>query len=185
MEDLQIIELFFARDQQAITELDIKYGSECHRLSYHILNDHQDAEECVNDAYLGTWNAIPPHRPNPLLRFVCKIVRNLSIKRYHANTAVKRNSCYDVALSEVEQEVFSPDTAETGLEAKELALVIESFLDTLSAENRVIFMRRYWFADPYDEIARRVGMTEKNVSVRLVRLRRQLREYLLNEGVSA
>ena len=185
MEDTQIIELFFARDQQAITELDAKYGGVCHKLSYQILNNQLDAEECVNDAYLGTWNAIPPQRPNPLLTFLCKIVRNLSIKRYHANTAVKRNSLYDVALSEVGRDVMAPDTVEGEVEAKALARFIEAFLDSLSIKNRVIFMRRYWFSDSYEEIAQRVGLTEKNVSVRLTRLRRQLKEYLVKEGVLA
>lgn len=185
MEDAQIIELFFARDQQAIAELDVKYGSVCRKLSCQILRNALDAEECVNDAYLGAWNAIPPARPCPLLTFLCKIVRNLSIKRYHANTAARRNSLYDVALSEVERDVMAPETAEDAAEAKALARLIELFLDSLSAENRVIFMRRYWFSDSYEEIARRVGLSEKNVSVRLTRLRRQLREYLTREGVFA
>lgn len=178
MKDVQIIELFFARSEQAITELDTKYGGGCRQLSYQILNDRNDAEECVNDAYLGTWNAIPPQRPSPLRAFLYRIVRNLSIKRYHANTAIKRNSTYDVALSEVENDVFAPDTVEGKVEAKELARMIEGFLDSLSTENRVIFMRRYWFSDSYEEIAQRVGLTEKNVSVRLTRLRKQLRSYL-------
>lgn len=183
MEDEQIIELFFARNQQAITELDTKYGSVCYKLSYQILNNQLDTEECVNDAYLGTWNAIPPQRPNPLLTFLCKIVRNLSIKRYHANTAIKRNSTYGMALREVEHDVTAPDTVEDEVEAKALARLIEAFLDSLSLENRVIFMRRYWFSDSYEEIARRVGITEKNVSVRLTRLRKQLKEHLQKEGV--
>lgn len=183
MEDEQIIELFFARNQQAITELAAKYGSVCYKLSYQILNNQLDAEECVNDAYLGTWNAIPPARPNPLRAFLCKIVRNLSIKRYHANTAIKRNSTYGVALREFEQEVTAPDTVEGEVEAKALARLIEAFLDSLTVENRVIFMRRYWFSDSYEEIAQRVGLTEKNVSVRLTRLRKQLKEHLQKEGV--
>lgn len=183
LEDEQIIELFFARNQQAITELAAKYGSVCYKLSYQILNNQLDAEECVNDAYLGTWNAIPPARPNPLRAFLCKIVRNLSIKRYHANTAIKRNSIYGVALREFGQEVTAPDTVEGEVEAKALARLIEAFLDSLTVENRVIFMRRYWFSDSYEEIARRVGITEKNVSVRLTRLRKQLKEHLQKEGV--
>lgn len=185
MEDSQIIELFFARDQQAIKELDAKYGGVCHKLSYQILQNPLDVEECVNDAYLGTWNNIPPERPNPLLTFLCRIVRNLSIKRYHANTAIKRNSRYDVALSEVEQDIMAPDTVEDEAEVKALARLIEMFLDSLSTENRVIFMRRYWFSDSYEDIALRVGLSEKNVSVRLSRLRRQLRAYLTKEGVLA
>lgn len=183
MEDEKIIELFFARSEQAIKELDTKYGKTCHKLSYNILHNDLDAEECVNDAYLGTWNAIPPQRPNPLLTFLCKIVRNLSITRHHANTAMKRNSTYDVALEEIEGCLSSTVTIEKELEIKELALIIENFLDTLSVENRVIFMRRYWFSDTYSDIAQRVGLTEKNVSVRLTRTRKQMREYLLERGV--
>ena len=110
MDDPAIIALFFDRSKQAIAELDRKYGKTCHSISYNILNNTQDAEECVNDAYLGTWNAIPPRRPNPLLTFLCKIVRNLSIMRYHANTAMKRNSSYDVALDELKDTLSSPTT---------------------------------------------------------------------------
>lgn len=80
--DENIIELFFARSEQGIRELDTKYGKDCHNLSYHIVGSRQDAEECVNDAYLGAWNAIPPARPNPLLTYICKIVRNISLKIY-------------------------------------------------------------------------------------------------------
>lgn len=183
MEDVKIIELFFARSETAIAELDIKYGKTCHKLSYNILHNRQDAEECVNDAYLGTWNAIPPERPNPLLTFLCKIVRNISIKRYEANTAVKRNSTYDVAMSEVANYILSPDNVEAEIETKALARMIENFLDTLTTENRVIFMRRYWFSDTYADIAEYIGITEKNVSVRLTRTRKQMREYLLERGV--
>lgn len=183
MDDESIIDLFFARSEQAIKELDSKYGKVCHRLSYNILHNDLDAEECVNDAYLGTWNAIPPQRPNPLLTFLCKIVRNLSIMRHHTNTAMKRNSIYDVALDEIEDCLSSPETVEKELETKELARNIESFLDTLTEENRVIFMRRYWFSDSYADIAERVGMTEKNVSVRLTRTRKQMRDYLIERGV--
>lgn len=185
MEDEKIIDLFFGRSEQAIHELDTKYGKVCHKLSYNILQNKQDAEECVNDAYLGTWNAIPPQRPNPLLTFLCKIVRNLSIMRHHANTAMKRNSTYEVALEELEGVLSSPATVEAEHDAKELVHIIESFLDTLTAENRVIFLRRYWFSDTYADIAERVGLTEKNISVRLTRTRKQLREYLLERDVLA
>ena len=155
----------------------------CQNISYNILNNRQDAEECVNDAYLGTWNAIPPQRPNPLLTFVCKIVRNLSIMRYRANKAMKRNSTYDVSMNEIEECIAAPEDVEKALDAKALARMIEGFLDTLTEENRVIFMRRYWFSDTYAQIAERVGMTEKNVSVRLTRVRKQMREYLTEREV--
>ena len=178
MEDEKIIDLFFARSELAIEELDGKYGKVCHSISYNILNNNLDAEECVNDAYLGTWNAIPPQRPNPLLAFVCKIVRRYSIMRHRANTAMKRNGAYDVALDELEECIASPTTVESAMDRKELARIIGSFLDTLTTENRVIFVRRYWFSDNYADIAERVGMTEKNVSVRLTRVRKQMRKYL-------
>lgn len=183
MEDEKIIELFFTRSETAIRELDSKYGKVCYSISYNILNNNLDAEECVNDAYLGTWNAIPPQKPNPLLAFVCKIVRNVSIMRHRTNTAMKRNSSFEVAMSEIEQCIASPETVEEALEAKSLARIIERFLDTLTEENRVIFMRRYWFNDTYAQISERVGMNEKNVSVRLTRTRKQLREYLREREV--
>ena len=183
MLDEQIIELFFNRSGNAIDELDKKYGKVLHKLSYNILNDRLDVEECLNDSYLGVWNTIPPERPNPLLTYVCKIVRNISLKRYHSKTALKRNSTYDIAMSEVENYILAPNSVESEIEAKELAALIENFLDTLSVENRVIFMRRYWFSDTYKEIADRVGMTEKMVSMRLTRIRRKMREFLLAREV--
>ena len=183
MEDEKIIELFFARSETAIRELDSKYGKVCYSISYNILNNNLDAEECVNDAYLGTWNAIPPQRPNPLLAFVCKIVRNVSIMRHRTNNAMKRNSSYDIAMSEIEHCIVAPESVEATLEAKALARSIERFLDTLTEENRVIFMRRYWFSDSYADISKLTGFTEKNISVRLTRIRSNLRNYLIKEGV--
>ena len=145
----------------------------------------RDAEECVNDAYLGTWTANPPQRPDPLLTFLCRIVRNLSIMRYHANTATKRNSAYDIALGELENCLSSGITVVVEVERKLLVQTIEDFLDTLSRDSRVIFMRRYWFSDSYAEIAKQVGISEKTVSVRLTRIRNQLREHLTKEGMLA
>ena len=98
MNDSEIIDLFYMRSERAIMELAAKYGNVCNKVAKNILNNILDAEECVNDAYLGAWNTIPPQNPNPLLTYICRIVRNLSIKKYHANTSVKRNSFYDAAL---------------------------------------------------------------------------------------
>ena len=183
MDDNAIIELFFNRSEQAIRELDGKYGKVCHSLSYNILHSSQAAEECVNDAYLGTWNAIPPAQPNPLLAFLCRIVRNLSLMRYHADRAAKRGGgSYTVALEELEGCLASPQTVERDMEEQELVRLIEDFLDTLSTENRVLLMRRYWFSDSYGEIAARTGLSEKNVSVRLTRIRKQLRNYFEERG---
>ncbi len=183
MEDEKIVALFFQRSEQAIRELDIKYGKVLHKLSYNIVNDREDAEECVSDAYLGAWNAISPEKPSPLLTYVCKIVRNLSLKLYNKKTAAKRNSIYTVAVQEIEDCLSDGNTVEDEMEPKELARIIEGFLDTLSAENRVIFMRRYWFSDSCKDIARRVGLTEKNISVRLSRIRQKMKEYLMEKEV--
>ena len=169
IDDEKIIEMFFGRSEQGIRELDIKYGKVCHNLSYHIVGSRQDAEECVNDAYLGAWNAIPPARPNPLLSYLVKIVRNISLKIYWRKEAAKRSSHYTIALEEIE--------------AKELARIIESFLDTLTTENRVIFMRRYWFSDSYKDIAEFMGLSEKNISVRLTRIREKMKQYLIEREV--
>lgn len=182
MEDERIIELFFERSEQAINELHDKYGKVCYNLSFSILNNGLDAEECVNDSYFSAWNVIPPEKPRLLLAFICKIVRNISMKRYYEKTAVKRNSAYDITMSEVENYLLSPNNVEEEIEAKELVHIIENFLDTLTIENRVIFMRRYWFSDTYEDIARRVGITEKNVSVRLSRIRKQMKKYLTKEA---
>lgn len=151
IDDEKIIELFFERSEQAIRELDIKYGKICHNLSYNIVNSRQDAEECVNDAYLGAWNAIPPVRPNPLLSYIVKIVRNISLKIYWRKEAAKRSGHYTIALEEIEGCIADQKTVEDEIEARELARIIEAFLDTLTVKERVIFMRRYAYADTYAE----------------------------------
>ncbi len=183
MDDIKIIELFFERSELAIQELDHKYGKICHHFAYQILSSREDAEECVNDAYLGAWNTIPPARPDPLLSYILKIVRNLSIKAYWKKEAAMRNSHYTVALEEIEDCIADRKTVEDEISAKELAHVIEEFLETLSSENRVIFMRRYWFSDSYGDIADITGISEKNVSVRLTRIRSKLKKYLMERGV--
>ena len=159
--DEEIIDLFFERSEQAIRELDIKYGKICHNLSYNIVNSRRDAEECVNDAYLGAWNAIPPTRPEPLLSYIVKIVRNVSLKIYYRKEAAKRNSTYTVAMQEIEACIADQKTVEDEVEARELARIIESFLDTLTTKERIIFMRRYAYIDTYADIAKRMRISEK------------------------
>ena len=183
MEDEKIIEMFFDRSEQAIRELDMKYGKTCRSLSYNIVNSREDAEECVSDAYLGAWNAIPPARPDPLLSYIVKIVRNISLKIYWRKEAAKRSGHYTAAMEEIEACIAGPSTVESEIEAKELARIIGEFLDTLTPENRVIFMRRYWFADSCRDIAGLVGLTEKNISVRLTRIREKMRRYLMEREV--
>ena len=183
IQDGEIIKLFFERSEQAIRELETKYGHACFKLSFNILGNRQDAEECVNDAYLGVWNAIPPAKPDPLLSYVLKIVRNLSLKKYWKERAEKRNSAYTISIHEIELFIATPNTTESEIDARELAKMIEEFLDMQTTENRVIFMRRYWFSDSYKDIANQIGLSEKAVSVRLTRIRRNLRELLIQKEV--
>ena len=184
VDDSKIIELFYERSEQAIIELSKKYGTVCTKVANNILNDVRDTEECVNDAYLGAWNTIPPQNPNPLLSYVCRIVRNLAIKRYHTNTAAKRNSIYDIALDELENCIPATNSVEDEFNAGETALIIDRFLATLDKENRVMFVRRYWHSDSIADLAELFHMSNHNISVRLSRTREKLRNYLIQEGVS-
>ena len=178
MEDREIVDLYWQRSDLAISETDKKYGRYCRTIAMNICGTKEDAEECVNDAYLGVWNTIPPKRPNPLFAYVAKVVRNQSLKRYHHNTAAKRNSHYDVAMEEIEECLSSAASVEDEIAAAELTEALNSFLASLGEADRVLFLRRYWFSDPYAQIAERLGISEKNVSVRLTRLRGRLRDYL-------
>lgn len=185
MTDAEIISLFFERSEQAITELAKKHGNAVARVSRNILGNEQDAEECVNDTYLGTWNAIPPHKPSPLRTFVCKIARNLATMKYHANTAEKRNSHYDVALDELEECLSESGSVEEEYDARELSEAINAFLSTLKYTDRFIFVRRYWYSDSPEDIAKMANSTANSVTVRLCRLREKLRYYLMKEGLLA
>jgi len=183
LDDKKIIELFCERKEQAIVELSKKYGLVCRKVASNILNDTRDTEECINDAYLGAWNTIPPQAPNPLLSYICRIVRNLAINRYHANSAKKRNSVYDISLEELDNCFPLDFSVESHLEAVEIAQLINQFLGTLEMENRIMFVRRYWYSDSIEDIAKLFGVSKNNVSVRLSRTREKLRKYLMKEGV--
>lgn len=183
MEDAEIIRLLFARSEQALAELAQKYGALCGALARNILGSDQDAEECVNDAWLAAWNAIPPEQPNPLQAYLCRLTRNIAITRYHAGRAAKRDSRYDVALDELEGCLAGRRTVEGELEAKELAQAVGRFLDGLEEEQRKLFVRRYWYADSVAELGRATGAGSAAVSARLFRLRRKLKRYLKQEGI--
>ncbi len=183
MTDTEIIGLFFERSEQAITELDKKHGSAVARVARNILGNEQDTEECVNDTYLGTWNAIPPNRPSPLRTFVCRIARNLATKKFHSNTAAIRNSQYDLALDELEEVLSGGDSVEESYEAKELSAAINGFLAALNPSDRFLFIRRYWYSDPVKDIAEMADSTTNSVTVRLFRIREKLRLYLEKEGL--
>ena len=185
VEDSRIIGLFFERSEQAIEALDRKYGAAVRRTAANILNDRLDVEECVNDTWLRVWNSIPPQKPNPLASYVCRIARNLAVNRYHANRAEKRNSAYDLVLDEMAECLPSGVDIETEYDAKEFSAAINRFLAALSPEDRVLFVRRYWYADSVAELAAALGGSANRISVRLFRLREKLRNTLVKEGFLA
>ena len=185
MKDQEIIYLFFERSEQAINELIKKYGAAIRNVASNILKDAQDAEEAVSDTYLTVWNRIPPTKPKYLGAYSCRIARNLSLKRFYANTAEKRNSYYDVALDELEETIPALSTVESTYEAKELTGYLNQFLKDLSSEDRYLFLRRYWYGDMVSDIAENLNITPHKASVRLFRLRQKLQEFLKKEGMIA
>ncbi len=182
MEDQQIVALYFARNEQAIRETEAKYGRLCYQISYNILKNEEDSEECVSDTYLTVWKKIPPAKPSYLKAFVCKIARNLSLKKLEFNTAWKRNQGMVVPLSELEEVIpdshFNPDVSD-----EEAGKLISDFLWKEKEEARNVFLRRYWYLDSIRDIAERYSYTESKVKNMLYHTRNRLREYLKKEGV--
>ena len=176
MRDSEIIELYFARDEQAIAETDKAYGTYCKSIALQILGNPSDSEECVNDTWLKAWHSIPPKRPNPLKIFLGKITRNLAISRYRADHRQKR-AHIEVALSELEDCVPMPEES-----TAELRLLLDSFLGTLEDTERRLFVGRYWYAYTPETLARAYGMTRNAVNLRLMRTREKLKNYLEKEG---
>ena len=183
LDDNRIIDLFFARSEQAISELDKTHGATVRKTAANILYSRQDVEETVDDTYMGCWTSIPPARPAPLVSFVCRIARNIAVSRVRCETAAKRNSGFDLVLDEIEEFVPSGMDVESELEAKELVTAVNRFLASLDYDDRYVFIRRYWFADSVKDIAASMGCRENVVSVRLTRLRKKLRNILEKEGV--
>ena len=183
MEDEQIIDLYFAREEQALAETDRKYGPYCFALANNILHNDQDAEETVSDTWWKAWNAIPPKRPAVFRMFLAKITRNLAFSRWRRETAGKRGGGeIALVLEELEACIASPGRVEEGLEGKELARTIRAFLDTLSERDQNIFLRRYFFVEESETIAIRYGMKPATVRRTLTRIRTRLRKYLIQEG---
>ena len=182
MEDEQIIELYFARSEAAIGETDRKYGRLCLEVANNILESRPDSEECVQDSYLGVWNAIPPTRPTSFRGFLLKIVRNTSLSRLRKNLAKKRTRDLEIPLGELTEilpdEKFRPDVS-----LSETAEIINGFLDGLDGASRAIFVRRYWFFDQISSIAKSLGFSESKVKTSLFRSREKLRKLLEEKGV--
>ncbi len=183
MEDQQIIELFFRRDELALTETAKKYGSFCLRIAMNILTMREDAEECVNDTYHTAWNQIPPTKPDSFKAFLGRIVRNFSISKYRALHAKKRFNGLEVMLSELGDCIPAQESVERMLEARELTGYINDWLEGLGTEDRVLFVRRYWYGDEIRDLAERCGGTAAQMSQRMLRLRRRLKKFLTEKGV--
>lgn len=183
MNDKDIVQLFWDRNEQAITETSLKYGHYCSVIAKNILDSDEDAEECVNDVYLNTWNSIPPHKPKMLSAFLGKIVRNLSFNKYKSIHSMKRGG-YEISLilDELGEIVSGEESVEDNIQRNELIKTINNFIGTLSAEKRYIFIRRYWYSDKIAVIANRCGRTENSINVELSRTRKKLREYLTERG---
>ena len=177
MTDHEIIELFFARDEQAISETDQKYGAYCTSIALNILKSTPDAEECVSDTYLKTWNAIPPERPNALKVFLGCIVRRLSLDRYRSWHTAKRDRNLEVAFEELSECVPMRDE-----ETPVLRELLNEFLESLEPKDRVTFMRRYWYAMTPAQIAKLDKVSVNAVTVRLYKTRNKLRVFLAERG---
>ena len=180
MDDLQIIELYFDRNERAIKETDRKYGRLCFQVAKNLLWNREDSEECVNDTYLALWNQIPPTRPNNFTAFICKITRNLSLKKLESAYALKRSA--DI-LSLSEFEALLPDySLAPDIGDQELGEQISAFLRSEKELDRNVFLRRYWFFDSISQIAKRYSLGENTVKSMLFRTRYKLREFLKKDG---
>ena len=182
MEDSKLIELYFARNEDAIRHTDDTYGRRLFYLAERIVQNDQDAEESVSDTYLKAWNSIPPHRPKYFFAYLAKICKNFALDKLDWKSAAKRKA--EVVSLTQEMETCIPDSARSyDVDRKELGMILDAFLRTLTQENRMVFMRRYWYMDTIAEIAVRYGISESAVQMRLNRTRRRLQNYLEMEGI--
>ena len=181
MEDQGIIDLFFERLEQAITETDKKYGGYCYAIAYNILSSREDSEESVSDTYLTAWNTIPPTKPVHFFAYLAKICRHLAFDRLDWNNAAKRRAEV-VALTQEMEECIPGQWQETDVRSAEISRLVSSFLWKQTADNRMIFVRRYWYGDSVSEIALRYEISQSAVLMRLSRMREKLAVYLKKEG---
>ncbi len=184
MEDSQIVDLYWQRDETAITETESKYGRFCFSIANRILENPEDARECVNDTYLGAWNAMPPHRPEILSSFLGKITRRLSLKKRRDRSAEKRGGgSVEASIDELEECLPSGQSMDENLAVAELSEIIDSFLEALPQGERRVFLRRYWFFDSIREIALRYGFSESKVKMMLKGTRDKLLVCLQKEDI--
>ena len=183
MEDAGIIELFWERSERAIVELGEKYGAFCFAVAMNVLSDAEDAEECVNDTWLRAWNAIPPERPRHLRAWLGKITLNLALNRWQKNHASKRYAGLEQVFAELEDCIPSDEDLERQLLASELSRAINSWLGGLRRDERVIFVKRYWYGEAVNELASDCGVSPAKMAKRLYKLRLSLKQALSKEGL--
>ncbi|MCI8465350.1 MAG: sigma-70 family RNA polymerase sigma factor [Lachnospiraceae bacterium] len=184
MKDQEIVDLYWERSEAAIQETSEKYGRFCHTISYHILHNKEDAEECVNDTWYNAWKSMPPKRPNRLSAYLGKITRNLSINRFKTYSAQKRGfGQTTLVLSELADCIPAAGGVEETMEERVLVDAIEMFLYGLTEQKRNIFIRRYWYLASVKEIAGIYSMSESRLTSMLFRMRQKLKEHLEQEGI--
>ena len=185
MDDEKIVELYWQRDEKAIEETDYKYKKYLFSIAYNVVYDRLDSEECVNDTYVGAWNAMPPTKPNVLKAFLMTITRRIAVKRYHSKLRQNKiPSEMTVSLSELEDFIAGDEDIAADFDAKNLGRVISDFVHSLSPRRQFIFMSRYYAADPIDTIAADLGLSRSMVNKELAAIRRALKEQLEREGYS-
>jgi len=184
MNDAQIIELYWQRSEQAISASDNQYGRFCRRIAMNILNNAEDSEECVNDTWHRAWDNMPPQKPNILSAFFGRITRNLSLSRFRLNHAQKRYDGMTLLLSELEDCIPSKGSIEQETEERYLAEVISDWLASIPRDDRILFVRRYWFGDMLKDLAKECGTNQNQMAQRVYRLRNALKSKLEQEGIS-
>ena len=184
LNDDEIVQLYFERSEDGIAQSEEKYGRLCRSVIRRILPDERDAEECLSDVWIHTWNSIPPERPRVLSAFLARIARNLALDRLSYNGAEKRDSALTEAFEELEPCLMGADDAQRGAEEAEFSAWIKAFLTAQTKDSRVFFVRRYWYGESVSEIACACRCSEEKVKSSLFRTRNRLREAMKKEGIT-
>lgn len=184
MDDKAIIDLYWTRSENAISETAAKYGGYCYTIAYNILSNREDSEESVNDTYLAAWNTMPPRHPSVLAAFLGKMTRYISLDHWKKRSRLKRGGGEtELCLEELEGCISGTESIENEMIRKETLASVNKFLDTLPETERKVFLCRYWYLDPVADIAQRFGFTESKTASMLHRTRGKLQKHLTKEGL--
>lgn len=184
MEDSAIIALYFDRNEDAIRETDKKYGAFCRKVAFNILSVNEDTEECVSDTYMRVWNLIPPERPIKFMAWLGKIVRNTALNLYTKLHSQKRFNGIEIMLDELSECIPSDVSLEKEIEDKEITAAINTWLKSISADERYLFIRRYWYGDAVNELAKQQKVSPHTMTQRLYRIREKLKNYFEKKGIA-